>query len=80
MRRDRSIRADRIRVGDLMERHVVSAQCWKCKHVATIPNRRIQRARPAAMYLIDVSFKMRCTQCGTRGAQTLSVYVLPNHA
>lgn len=77
---DRSIPPNQIRVGDLKDRHVVTAQCWKCKHVAAIPNARMQRARPAMMLLIDVSFRMRCTACGTRGAQSLSVHVLPNHA
>jgi hypothetical protein len=77
---DRSIPPNHIRVGDLKDRHVVTVQCWKCKHVATIPNARIQRARPAMMLLIDVSFRLKCTACGTRGAQSLSVSLLPNHA
>jgi hypothetical protein len=80
MRQDRSIPTNQIRVGDLKERHVITAQCWKCKHVATIPPARIRRGRPTDMLLIDVSFRMKCTQCGVRGAQTLSVYLLPNHA
>lgn len=80
MDQDRRIPLNQIRVGELKERHVVTAQCWKCKHVATIPNARLRRARPAMMLLIDVSFRMRCTACGTRGAQSLSVDVLPNHA
>ncbi len=80
MRQDRSIPTNQIRVGDLNDGHVVSAQCWKCQHVATIPNHRIKRARPAMMLLIDVGFRMKCTQCGVRGAQILSVHRLPNHA
>jgi hypothetical protein len=80
MRQDRRISPNQIRVGDLNESHVVSVQCWKCKHIATLPNHRLKRARPAAMRLIDVSFKMKCTQCGVRGAQTITVQRLPNHA
>jgi hypothetical protein len=66
MRQDRSIPTNQIRVGDLKERHVITAQCWKCKHVATIPPARIRRGRPAAMLLIDVSFRMHAMRRARR--------------
>jgi hypothetical protein len=80
MRRDRTIPPSQIRVGDLRDCHAVHAMCGSCGHFGPVQNARIKRGRPAKMLLSDLALKMKCTKCGAKGAQKLSVAVLPNHA
>ena len=71
--------ASYMRLNDLREWHVIEAQCWKCKHVGTISHARLKRGRPIYRKLIDIAFRMRCTNCGVRGAQELTVRKLPRN-
>jgi hypothetical protein len=80
MKRDRIIPPHQIRVGDLRDCHAVHASCGGCGHFGPVQNARLKRGRPPKLLVSDLALKMRCTKCGAKGAQKLSVHVLPNHA
>lgn len=68
-----------MRVYDLREWHMVVARCWRCGHGGQVPLRLLKTGRRASLKLVDATMSMRCTQCGVRGIQQITVYKLPRN-
>jgi hypothetical protein len=62
-----------IRLGELREWHIVTARCFRCGHHARLGNDFLTWERSPHAYLADLERKLRCTRCGNRRDNTLSV-------
>jgi hypothetical protein len=65
-----------IRLADLREWHVVTATCFQCQRQARLPATTLAWERPPYTYLTELERKLRCTQCGNRQGNTLSVSLM----
>jgi hypothetical protein len=75
-----------IRLDDLRAWHVIVATCPLCQkrtHICQkrthIDARLLQHGRPPYTRLLDLERKLRCTSCGNRQGNTLSVTMAPRH-
>ena len=61
-------------LGDLRHWHIVTARCFKCRHERTeFTGDFIAWERPPHTYLTELQRKLRCTQCGNRAGNMLTV-------
>ncbi len=68
-----------LRLDDLQQWHCIEAKCWKCGHRSEILHAKLKRGRSPFTKLVDLGGRLRCTRCGTLGAQELSVSKLPRN-
>ena len=68
-----------IRVGDLHEWHIVMARCFKCGYQARIGSDVLAWERPPHTHITELERKLRCTRCGNRTGNTLSVTTVPRN-
>ena len=62
-----------IRLSDLREWHIVTVTCFKCRYQAELTAGFLIWERPPQTYLTELERKLRCTRCGNRERNTLSV-------
>ena len=62
-----------IRMRDLRHWHIVSARCLQCRHETEFTGDFLAWERSPHAYLTDLQRKLRCTRCGNREGNTLSV-------
>ena len=62
-----------IRMRDLRHWHIVSARCLQCRHETGFTGDFLAWERSPHAYLTDLRRKLRCTRCGNREGNTLSV-------
>ena len=62
-----------IRLDDLRHWHIVTARCFKCSHETEFTGDFIAWERPPHTFLMGLEPKLRCTRCGNRVGNTLSV-------
>ena len=62
-----------IRLGHLHAWHIVTARCFQCRHEAEFTGDFIAWERPPHTYLTGLQPKLRCTQCGNRAGNTVTV-------
>ena len=62
-----------IRLGDLRHWHIVTARCFKCSHETEFTGDFIAWERPPHTFLTELQPKLRCTQCGNRVGNMLTV-------
>ena len=62
-----------IRLGDLRAWHRITARCLRCGHTHAFPADFLAWERPAHARLTELEPKLRCTRCGNRAGNTLSV-------
>ena len=68
-----------IRLADLREWHIVTATCFRCRHQTELTAGFLTWERPPHTYLTDLERKLRCTRCGNRQDNTLSVRLVPRN-
>jgi DNA-directed RNA polymerase subunit RPC12/RpoP len=68
-----------IRLEDLRAWHVVFATCADCGKRTHIDAGLLQHRRPSYTRLLDLERKLRCTSCGNRQGNTLSVTMAPRN-
>jgi DNA-directed RNA polymerase subunit RPC12/RpoP len=68
-----------IRLCDLRAWHKVAARCFKCGHSYEFTADFLAWERPEHTRLTDLERKLRCTRCGNRQANTLSVRTMPRN-
>jgi hypothetical protein len=68
-----------LRLDELHQWHDVEAKCWKCGHTASVPLATLKRGRSPFTKLVELGSNLRCTNCGTAGAQELIVRKLPRN-
>jgi hypothetical protein len=68
-----------LRLDELRQWHEVETKCWKCGHAAAVPLATLKRGRSPYTTLVDLGGNLRCTSCGTTGAQELIVRKLPRN-
>jgi hypothetical protein len=68
-----------IRVGDLREWHIIIATCFKCGHNDRLMAGALAWERSPHTKLGDLERKLRCTHCGNRADNTLSVRMMPRN-
>lgn len=61
------------RLKDLRRWHRVSARCFQCCHETVLLIDLIRWDRPEHTRLVDLERKLRCTKCGNRERNTISV-------
>ena len=62
-----------IRMRDLRHWHIVTAECLQCRHETEFTGDFLAWERSPHTYLTDLQRKLRCTRCGNREGNTLSV-------
>ena len=62
-----------IRLGDLRPWHIVTVTCFRCRHTAKLAGDFLAWERDPHTHLIDLRAKLRCTNCGNREDNDLSV-------
>jgi len=62
-----------IRLDDLRAWHVIVATCAVCGKQTHVDARLLQHRRPPSTRLRDLERKLRCSSCGNRQGNTLSV-------
>jgi hypothetical protein len=67
------------RLDDLRAWHVVVATCGACRKRTHIDARLLQHGRPPYTRLLDLERRLRCTSCGNRHGNTLSVSMAPRN-
>lgn len=65
-----------IRLRDLRQWHMIIATCIRCRHRARLEASFLAWDRPSETYLVDLQRKLRCSRCGNRAENTLSVRAL----
>jgi hypothetical protein len=68
-----------IRLDDLRAWHVIFATCAACGKRTHIDARLLQHGRPPYTRLLDLERKLRCSSCGNRQGNTLSVSMAPQN-
>ncbi len=68
-----------LRLDELRQWHEIEAKCWKCGHSASVPLTTLKRGRSPFTKLVDLGGHLRCSHCGTAGAQELIVKKLPRN-
>jgi hypothetical protein len=68
-----------IRVADLRDWHVITAQCFRCGHQSRLKADFLAWERAPFTKLVDLERKLRCIQCGNRTDNTLSVRMMPRN-
>ncbi len=68
-----------IRLEDLRAWHVVFATCAACGKRTHIDARLLQHGRPPYIRLLDLERKLRCSSCGNRQGNGLSVSMAPRN-
>jgi hypothetical protein len=68
-----------IRLDDLRAWHVVFATCVACGKRTHIDARLLQHRRPPYTRQLDLERKLRCSSCGNRQGNTLSVSMTPRN-
>jgi hypothetical protein len=68
-----------IRLDDLRAWHVIVATCGACRRRARIDAWLLQHGRPPFTRLLDLERKLRCSGCGNRQGNTLSVSMAPRN-
>jgi hypothetical protein len=68
-----------IRLDDLRAWHVVFAACAACRKRTHIDARMLQHGRPPYTRLLDLERKLRCSSCGNRQGNSLSVSMAPRN-
>jgi hypothetical protein len=68
-----------IRLEDLRAWHVIIATCAACRNRAHIDVRLLQHGRPPYTKLLDLERTLRCSICGNRHGNTLSVSMAPRN-
>jgi hypothetical protein len=68
-----------IRLDDLRAWHVVFATCAACGNRTHIDARLLQHGRPPYTRPLDLERKLRCSSCGNRQGNTLSVSMAPRN-
>ena len=68
-----------IRLGDLRDWHVVTATCFQCRHQADLTAGFLGGERPPHTYVSDLHRKLRCSHCGNRADNTLTVKAAPRN-
>ena len=68
-----------IRLEDLRAWHVIVATCAACGKRAHIDARLLPHGRPPYTRLRDLERKLRCSSCGNRQGNTLSVSMAPRN-
>jgi hypothetical protein len=68
-----------IRLDDLRAWHVIIATCAACRKRTYIDARLLQHGRPPYTRLVDLERKLRCSSCGNRHGNTLSVSMAPRN-
>jgi hypothetical protein len=68
-----------IRLDDLRAWHVIVATCAVCRKRTHIDARLLQHGRPPYTRLLDLERKLRCSSCGNRHGNTLSVSMAPRN-
>ena len=66
-----------IRLRDLRSWHRITARCWMCSHAVEFTADFPAWKRPPHSFLTELERKLRCTRCGNREGNTLSVRVMP---
>jgi hypothetical protein len=61
------------RIEDLREWHVVVAQCNACRHEGSVPPARLTKRVPHHERLLNVRRFLKCTECGNRVLNMISV-------
>ena len=62
-----------IRLSELRHSHIISARCLQCGHEAEFTGDFLAWERSPHACLTDLQRKLRCTRCGNREGNTLSV-------
>jgi hypothetical protein len=68
-----------IRLADLREWHIVTATCFQCRHQTELTAGFLTWERSPHAYLTELERKLRCTRCGNRKDNTLSVRLVPRN-
>jgi ribosomal protein L37E len=68
-----------IRLDDLRAWHVIFATCAACGKRTHFDARLLQHGRPLFTRLLDLERKLRCSSCGNRRGNTLSVSMAPRN-
>ena len=68
-----------IHLADLREWHIVTATCFRCRYQAELTAGFFAWERPPHTHLIEFERKLRCTRCGNRQNNTLSVRLAPRN-
>ena len=68
-----------IRLRDLREWHVVTATCFRCRRQTILPTSVLTWERASYTHLLDLERKLRCTHCGNRCDNRLSVRAAPRN-
>ena len=68
-----------IRLADLREWHIVTATCFRCRHQTELSAGFLAWERVPHTYLTELERKLRCTRCGNRQGNTLSVRLVPRN-
>jgi hypothetical protein len=68
-----------IRLDDLRAWHVIFATCAACGKRTHIGAKLLQHRRPPSTRLRDLERELRCSSCGNRQGNTLSVSMAPRN-
>jgi hypothetical protein len=68
-----------IRLDDLRAWHVVFATCAACGKRTHIDAKLLQRGGPPYTRLLDLERKLRCTSCGNRQGNNLTLTMAPRN-
>ena len=60
-------------LGELHHWHVVKATCGACGHSAPVDHGLLKHGRSLTVRVSALTAKMRCTECGKRGASAMWV-------
>jgi hypothetical protein len=68
-----------VRLDDLRPWHVIVATCRACGKRAHVNAAILRRGRPAYTRLLDLERKLRCSSCGNRQGNSLTVSMAPRN-
>lgn len=66
-----------IRVRDIRRWHLMTGQCGKCRHHGPIRFEHVAWDQPRNAYVTDLEPKLRCTACGNRQGNLISIRMAP---
>lgn len=67
------------RVGDLRAWHLVEAVCFRCRHVAMVSHGILKHGRSENEWIKYLGARLKCTKCGNRQGNRISLRALPRN-
>lgn len=68
-----------IRLSDLCEWHILMARCFRCERQVRLTLPMLTFGRHPSTFLTKLEEKLRCTRCGNRANNSISVRRMPRN-